>query len=74
VRERVLLSVLEIIVGEELGLSHIDLIWTPPFKAVSRNLLRPFRRAARALLRSLQDSRARAARKIIHDYRHLLQE
>jgi hypothetical protein len=32
------------------------------------------RRAARALSRALHDSRARAARKIIHDYRHLIQK
>jgi hypothetical protein len=32
------------------------------------------RRAARAVLRALQESRARAARKVIHDYRHLLEK
>jgi len=32
------------------------------------------RRAARALLRALHASRARAARRIIHDYRHLIQK
>ncbi|HEY4987145.1 MAG TPA: hypothetical protein VII39_11030 [Bradyrhizobium sp.] len=31
------------------------------------------RRAGRALLRALQESRSQAARKIIHDYRHLLE-
>jgi hypothetical protein len=32
------------------------------------------RRAARALSRALHDSRAQAARKIIRDYRHLIQK
>jgi hypothetical protein len=32
------------------------------------------RRAARALSRALHASRAQAARKIIHDYRHLIQK
>jgi hypothetical protein len=32
------------------------------------------RRAARALSRALHVSRAQAARKIIHDYRHLIEK
>jgi hypothetical protein len=36
------------------------------------NQLRWLRRAARSLLRALQVSRARAARQIIYDFRHLL--
>jgi hypothetical protein len=32
------------------------------------------RRAARALSRALHVSRAQAARRIIHDYRHLIQK
>ncbi|MFY9952840.1 hypothetical protein [Bradyrhizobium sp.] len=36
--------------------------------------MRLLRFAARALLGALQDSRERAARKILRDYRHLLPE
>jgi hypothetical protein len=38
-----------------------------------RSRWRCVRRAGRALLRALHEQRAQAARKIIHDYRHLLE-
>jgi hypothetical protein len=71
---RLVVFALHIVVDEDFELSHIDLVWTSSFKTASRNLLHPVRGAARALLRSLQVSRERAARKIIQDYRHLLHE
>jgi hypothetical protein len=58
--------------------SKIDLAYAPAPKfehwAERWNGLRLFRRVARALLCALQDSRGRTARRIIHDYRHLLPE
>jgi hypothetical protein len=51
-----------------LDLPHIALARMSSSKVVDRNLLRPLRVAARALLRALQDSRERAARQIIRDY------
>jgi hypothetical protein len=58
--------------------SKIDLVCAPAPKferwAGRRNGLQLFRRVACALLRALRDSRGRAARTIIRDYRHLLPE
>jgi|SRR5450755_953550 hypothetical protein len=53
-----------------VALSKIVLVWTQPATSVSSDLLRQLRRAARALLRTLRHSRARAALKIIQDHRH----
>lgn len=53
-------------------MSYIDVILAPPLRrAIVRNVLGALRVVARAVLRSLQQSRERAARKIIQDYRHL---
>jgi hypothetical protein len=53
-------------------MSKINLIYAPASKVERWNSLRLLRRAARALLYALHDSRERAARKIIHDHRNLL--
>jgi hypothetical protein len=55
-------------------MSKIDLIRTPPFGVATKSPLRRLGRAAGLLLRALQDSRVRSARKAIQDYRHLLGE
>jgi hypothetical protein len=54
--------------------SKFNLTYAPVSSVERWNGLRLFRRATRALLRALHDSREGAARKIIHDYRHLLPE
>ena len=51
-----------------LDLPHIALARISWSEFVDRNLLRPLRVAARALLRALQDPRERAARQITRDY------
>jgi hypothetical protein len=53
-------------------MSHVALVWSPSSEGVNKNLIRPLRRAARALLRSLRETRERDARRLIWDYRHLL--
>jgi hypothetical protein len=60
--------------SEDLAFSKSDLAATSASKVVAGNLLRLLQRASRALLLALQDSRERTARKIIHDYRHLLDQ
>jgi len=55
-------------------LSKIDSVYAPASNVERWNGLRLLRFAARALLGALQDSRERAARKILRDYRHLLPE
>jgi hypothetical protein len=52
--------------------SKIDLTSASVSSFERWNVSQPFRGAARALLRALHGSREAAARKIIHDYRHLL--
>jgi hypothetical protein len=44
------------------------------FRVGRQRKLGCLRRAARALSRALHVSRAQAARKIIHDYRHLIEK
>jgi hypothetical protein len=55
-------------------MSKIDLVYAPASRVQRRNGLQTLLRPAHALLRALQDSRARAARNVIHNYRHLLPE
>jgi hypothetical protein len=55
-------------------MSKIDLAYAPAPSGGRWNGLKLFRRVVRALLRALRDSRGRAAKKMIHDYRHLLPE
>jgi hypothetical protein len=57
-----------------LAVSKIDLAHAPTSSVWRWNSLKLFRRVAHPLLSALQDSRERAARSIIHDYRHLLPE
>jgi hypothetical protein len=54
--------------------SKIDLAYVPAPGGGHWNGVQLFRLVVRALLRALRDSRGRAAKKIIHDYRHLLPE
>jgi hypothetical protein len=53
-------------------MSKIELVYAPASNVGRWSGLRLLRRAARALLIALQDSRERAARNIIRDHRHLL--
>jgi hypothetical protein len=55
-------------------MSKIDLVYAPASRVQRRNGLQTLLRAAHALLRALRDSRARAARNVIHNCRHLLSE
>ncbi len=55
-------------------MSKAYLIRAVAFEAERRHRWRCVRRAARALLCALLESRERAARKIIHDYRHLIEK
>jgi hypothetical protein len=60
--------------SEEPALSKVYPMPTVAFRAERRDRWRCLRRAARAVLRALHESRARAARKVIHDYHHLLEK
>jgi hypothetical protein len=57
---------------DDLALSKPHQIPTFPFKIVGRSRWRLLRRASRKLLRALRESRARAARRIIFQHRHLI--
>jgi hypothetical protein len=55
-------------------LSKAHPIGTAVLRVERQRKWRCVRRAARAVLHALQESRARTARKLIHDHRHLLEK
>lgn len=59
---------------EEPTLSKAYPIGAAALRVERQRRWRCVRRAARAVLGALRESRVRAARKIIHDHRHLLEK
>ncbi len=56
-------------------MSNVHMLYAPPSKASrKRRRWRRLRRAARALLDAMHDSRRRAACKVVHDHAHLLDD